>query len=58
MNNEQSDVSGLMYVLIEPKKVEPTEKEIRKALFEQAEKKGLSPARNIKTEDLRNLIEN
>jgi hypothetical protein len=49
------DEPGFKYVLAEAK--EPTEKEIRKELFAKAEGLGLTPAKNIKTDDLRKLIE-
>jgi hypothetical protein len=38
-------------------KKEPTEKEIRQGLFAKATEFGLTPAKNIKTDDLRKLIE-
>ena len=36
---------------------EPTEKEIRKALFDKARELGRNPAKNITTDELRKLIE-
>ena len=45
---------GFKYVLI--KAAEPTEKEIRKELFNKAVEMGLNPAKFIKTEELRKLI--
>jgi hypothetical protein len=60
--NDMSKDSGFEYVLIEqpkpePKPVEKTEKEIRADLFAEAEKMGLKPAKNIKTEELKKLVQ-
>jgi hypothetical protein len=49
------DEPGFKYVLAETK--EPTEKEIRQGLFAKAAELELAPVKNIKTDDLRKLIE-
>lgn len=51
------DEPGFKYVLAEEKVKEPTEKEIRQGLFAKAAELELTPAKNIKTDDLRKLIE-
>jgi hypothetical protein len=56
MNGTESE-HGFKYVLVEEKAKEPTDKEIRKELFAKAEELGLSPAKNIKTDELKKLIE-
>jgi hypothetical protein len=49
--------SGVVYIEVKEIK-QDTDKEERKALFAEAKELGLQPAKNIKTEDLRLLIEN
>ena len=51
--NDDRDGHGMKYVL-----VEKSEKEIRVELFKKAAELGLNPAKNIKTDDLKSLIEN
>jgi hypothetical protein len=56
--NEETEYHNVKYEkLPEQEKVnEPNEKEIRKNLFEKAKELGLTPMKNIKTEDLKALI--
>jgi len=57
LKNTKAALSELNERLRALESKEPTEKEIRKELFVKAESLGLSPAKNIKTDDLRKLIE-
>lgn len=50
--NERTKNTGLLYELAEEK----NEKEYRKELFEKAKELDLTPAKNMKTEDLEQLI--
>lgn len=55
--NVNFEETGVYYAEVkEDKKNEPDEKEIRKNLFEKAQKLGLTPAKNIKTDELEKLI--
>ena len=61
MNGTESE-HGFKYVLVKEKAKEPivvgeSVKEYRKELFAKAEELGLSPAKNIKTDELKKLIE-
>ena len=52
--NVNFEETGVYYA--EVKEDELSEKEIRKNLFEKAQKLGLTPAKNIKTDELEKLI--
>jgi hypothetical protein len=55
--NSETEESGFEYVLVNDEPKELTEKEIRVKLFKTAAEKGLTVAKNIKTDELIKLIE-